>query len=132
MEFSLCESMPLKKKDDLFMHLYEVIDVKRRMLMEKQQKIRSIATQNEFLEDVKRDYSRYHEYIIQQKQDQMKALRLLEQYIRDLTISGQLSKQNIVDAKQEQRKIIHELNSIKYSLDDIIRDTDHISSILKK
>jgi hypothetical protein len=124
--------MPLEKRDEIFMHINEVIDAKRNMLIEKQKKIKYITKQNHFLEDVKNDYFNYHNYIIKQKYDQMTALSMLDHYIKDLTVSGKLSKQNISDAKQEQQKIIRELNSIKKSLDEMIKDTEYISSTIKE
>ena len=101
--------MPLEKRDEIFMHINEVIDAKRNMLIEKQKKLKHITKQNHFLEDVKNDYFNYHNYIIKQKYDQMTALSMLDHYIKDLTVTGKLSKQNIADAKQEQQKNPKEL-----------------------
>ena len=101
-------------------------------LFEKNCKIKKISKQNIFLEEIKEDYSKYYEYIVQQKKDQIKALELLNNYIHELSISGKLSKQNLEDSKQEQKKIMEELRSIKLNLDEIIRDTDSITNNLKK
>lgn len=123
----------LVTKDEQFLQLNELIEAKRRMLLEKQKKIKIVSKQNKFLEEIKEDYSNYYNYIIQQKKDQMKALELLHNYINDLSVSGNLSKQNLVDSKHEQKKIMNELNSIKTNLDVIINDTDIISNnIIKK
>jgi hypothetical protein len=80
--------------------------------------------QNEFLKEVKNDYSKYYNYILKQKQEQMEALDILKQYVNDLTVSGSLSKQNIKDAKLEQKRILKEMKYIKTELDDLIEKTN--------
>ena len=117
----------LEKRDNQLLQIENLIDAKRKMLMDKQRKFKNITKQNEFLSEVKQDYSKYYGYIVKQKQDQMSALSMLNTYIKDLTVSGNLSKNNIDDAKNEQQKILTEINSIKNGIDDIIKGTDDIS-----
>lgn len=114
--------MPLTKKDERLLQIEDVIQAKRRLLLDKQKKLRFIENQNHFLDAVKNDYNKYYNYISQQKQDQIKALELLNKYIDDLTISGQLSKNNIEDAKFEQERILREVKSIRKGLDDIMHN----------
>ena len=118
--------IPIRENDERFLHLQELIEAKRNMLVDKQKKLRFIAKQNRFLDAVKNDYEKFSGYITQQKKDQITALEVLDNYIKDLTISGKLTKHNIEDAKEEQRKILQELNSIKESLDSIIDNTEDI------
>jgi predicted MPP superfamily phosphohydrolase len=120
--------MPLVKNDEKLLQIEDLIESKRRMLLEKQKKIRFIAKQNRFLDAVKNDYVKYYTYIAQQKQDQIKALQLLDNYIHDLTRSGQLSKHNMEDAKVEQNKILKEVKSIKEGLESIMENTQHIDA----
>jgi hypothetical protein len=122
----------LENREQQFIQIENLIEAKRKMLLDKQKKIKFISKQNEFLDDIKSDYNKYYSYIAQQKRDQMEALHLLNNYINELTISGELSKNNIKDAKFEQKKILSELNTIRKSLDDIITDTNDISAILKE
>ena len=122
----------LVKKDEQFLHIQHLIDIKRRMLLEKQKKIKIITKQNQFLDAVKNDYAKYYDHIYTQKKEQMDAFNLLNSYIHDLTISGQLSKNNIDDAKFEQERIVKELNKIRRGLDNIMDDTDEISLNLRK
>jgi hypothetical protein len=132
MDIIIYENKPLLvRKDEQFLNIQNLIDAKRRMLLEKQKKIKVISKQNEFLDEVKNDYDKYYRYIRQQKQDQITALHLLDNYINDLSRSGNLSKHNIEDAKVEQRKIIHEINSIKKGLDGIISGLDETNQMLK-
>ena len=115
-------NMPLEKRDERLLHIEELINIKRKMLLDKQKKFRFIEKQNNFLDAVKNDYNKYYNYISQQKQDQIKALELLNNYVHDLSISGELSKHNIEDAKFEQERILNEVKSIKKGLDNIIHN----------
>jgi DNA repair exonuclease SbcCD ATPase subunit len=121
----------LENRDQQLLQIENLIDAKRKMLIDKQKKFKNLTKQNEFLNEVKQDYNKYYGYIVKQKEDQMSALTLLNGYIKDLTVSGTLSKNNIEDAKNEQNKILTEINSIKKGIDDIIKETGNINSDVK-
>ena len=115
--------VPIREMDNKFIQIQDLIDSKRELLIDKQKKLRTISKQNQFLEAVKNDYSKYYNYIAEQKRDQIRALKLLDEYIKDLTISGKLTKHNIEDAKEEQSKILREVKSIKDNLDELVNET---------
>ena len=123
------ENTHLVKSDERLLQIEELINAKRKMLLDKQKKMRFISKHNLFLDAVKNDYAKYYSYVAQQKREELDALGLLNNYINDLTVSGKLSKHNIEDAKYEQTKILNELKSIKKGLDNIINDTNDISVI---
>ena len=131
MEIILPIQMDLASKDKKFIQLQQLIELKRKMLLDKQIKYKKISKQNHFLEEIKNDYSNYSNYIMKQKQEQIQALEILHNYVKDLTISGNLSKQNVKDAKYEQKKIIKELKSIKHNLDDVIQNNTDINTDTK-
>ena len=118
----------LAEQDEHFLHIEKLIDAKRKMLHDKQKKLKFISKQNRFLDVIKDDYSKYYSYISKQKEDQIKALEILNKYIHDLTISGKLTKHNIDDANFEQEKIFREIKSIRKGLDDIISDTNYMQN----
>jgi DNA repair exonuclease SbcCD ATPase subunit len=122
----------LENRDQQLLQIENLIDAKRKMLINKQKNFKNLTKQNEFLNEVKQDYNKYYGYIVKQKEDQMSALTMLNGYIKDLTTSGTLSKNNIEDAKNEQEKILTEINSIKKGIDDIIGGFDDISLQLGK
>jgi hypothetical protein len=126
MEIILPVQMDLASKDKQFIQLQQLIDLKRKMLLDKQIKYKKIVKQNHFLEEIKNDYSTYSNYIMKQKQEQIQALEILQNYVKDLSVSGKLSKQNVKDAKYEQKKIIKELKSLKYNLDEVIQNNNDI------
>jgi DNA repair exonuclease SbcCD ATPase subunit len=121
----------LENRDQQLLQIENLIDAKRKMLIDKQKKFKNLTKENEFLNDVKQDYNKYYGYIVKQKEEQMSALTMLNSYIKDLTISGTLSKNNIQDAKNEQNKILTEINSIKKGIDDIIKETGNINATVK-
>ena len=121
----------LENSDDRLIHIENLIEAKRRLLLNKQKKMRFISKQNRFLDEVRQDYNKYYTFIASQKQQQIKALELLNNYVNDLTNSGNLSKHNIEDAKHEQKMIIREMKSIQNSLDEIIEGADEVSLTLK-
>jgi len=128
MELILPIQVDLASKDKQFIELQQLIELKRKMLLDKQIKYKKISKQNHFLEEIKNDYSNYSNYIMKQKQEQIQALEILHNYVKDLTTSGKLSKQNVKDAKYEQKKIIKELKSIKHNLDDAIQNNNDINN----
>ena len=114
----------LVNRDIQFLLIQQQIDAKRKLLLNKQNKLKRIMKQNVFLIDVKDDYSKYYYYIINQKKQQMAALEMLNKYIDDLTQSGSLTEKNIEDAKYEQKQVLKELKSIKTNLDELIKFTE--------
>jgi len=122
----------LNKKKEKFILIENLIQTKRKMLLDKQKKIKIISKQNEYFDGIKNDYLTYYNYIVQQKQEQIGALNLLDSYIKDLSLTGELTEQNIQDSKFEQKRILSEINSIKKGLDNIIRNTNIIDNKIHK
>ena len=112
----------LVENDEKILQIEELIEAKRRMLLEKQKKLKNISKQNQFLEAVKNDYTKYYDYISQQKQDQIKSMQFLNQYIDDLMISGKLTEHDIVNSKREKQEIMGELDKIKKDLDGLMKN----------
>ncbi len=122
----------LENSDQQLLHIEEAIERKRKMLIEKQKKLRFVSKQNIFLDAVQKDYEKYYTFILKQKQDQIKALEMLNEYISDLSVSGSLSKQNIEDSKHEQRRIVRDIHSIKNNLNNIMENTEDVNVIIKE
>ena len=119
----------MSEHDNRLVQIENLIEAKKNMLIKKQKTLGQISQQNKFLGDVKSDYIKYNNYIIQQKQDQINSFKIINDYINSLTISGKLSKYDIEDAKEEQKKILNEIKSIRHNLDDIIKNTQKLSDI---
>jgi len=120
----------LETREANFLQLQELIDAKRKMLLDKQKNFTVLTKQNHFLRDMKDDYSRYYKHIAQQKEDQMAALNLLKEYVQDLTTSGSLTRNNIKDAETEQENLLREVKAIKASLDSLVNKTKELETDL--
>ena len=123
--------VPSFTKDDELMSVQELIDQKRKYLLEKQMYIQHLEKQNKFLREVQNDYNTYNQYMVKQRQDQILAMHILNEYVQDLAISGKLTKTDLEDARQEQANILGEINKLKGSLGTIVQGTDDIYSTLK-
>ena len=113
--------LTLADRDNYLIQIENQIQAKRNLLLEKRKTLEETIKQNHFLEGVKNDYNRYHNYIIKQNQEQMRAMNLLNQYLGDIMISGKLTEKDIHNTKREQNEILSEINKIKHNLDEIIK-----------
>ena len=66
MKIILPIQLDLASKDEQFIQLQQLIDLKRNMLLDKQNKYKKISKQNHFLEEIKNDYSNNSNYIMKQ------------------------------------------------------------------
>ena len=123
--------VPSFTKDDELMSVQELIDQKRKYLLEKQMYIQHLEKQNKFLREVQNDYNTYNQYMVKQRQDQILAMHILNEYVQDLAISGKLTKTDLEDARQEQANILGEIGKLKGSLGTIVQGTDDIYSTLR-
>lgn len=109
--------MTLAERDKYVMIIENEIQKRRELLLEKRNHLKKVMNQNEFLEQVMSDYSKYYGYIVEQKQEQMRALDMLNKYINGLIEKENMTSENLKDAKKEQKKIIYEMKKIKKGLD---------------
>lgn len=105
-----------------YLQLQQQICAKRKFLSEQEEKMRKIKKENEFLEKVRDDYSKYNYFIKKQREEQINAFNNLNEYLNNLTQKGNLSKNNIRDAKAEQKKILDEIKKINQTLEEIIKE----------
>lgn len=110
----------LAKRDKLLGEMEAQLYAKRFMLLQKREALKNSVKQNRFLEDVKRDYDNYHEFLVSQKREQMEALEYINNYISDITKEGGLNDEKIKETRIQQEWILSELQKIKMELDNII------------
>ena len=105
--------MSLAERDTYVLKIEDQIKAKKKLLFEKHETIFKSIKYNHLLEDIRKEYQVYYDYIIEQKKQQIQALLLLHYYIKDLSKTGELSENNRIDSKFEQRKILSEINELK-------------------
>jgi hypothetical protein len=113
-------NVDLAKRDQYLLKIEDEIQLRRKFLMEKQNKLEKLSRQNHFLQTIKEDYENYHNYIVEQKEGQIRAMNSIKQYVEDLIVSGKLTDQDIRQAKDDQREITNEVKKIREKINDII------------
>ena len=111
--------MNLAERDMLLIHIESQIEDKRAMLLKKQKSLKKMANDNEFLDMVRSDYNKYHNYIMNQKRDQIRAMSLLKDYVDDLMVTGEMTDVDIENAKNDKKILVNEINSIRRDLEYI-------------
>jgi len=112
--------LSLADRDSYLTQIENQIQSKRNLLIDKRKTLEQTVDKNKFLEGVKNDYQRYHNYIIKQNQDQIRAMNILNQYLDDVIVSGKLTEKDIHNTRHEQSQILGEMDKIKGELDNII------------
>lgn len=118
--------------EEKLMIIEEVISKKKNMLYQNQQKIKSSASENKFLEKIRDDYEKLFYIIAQQKKEQIKALQLLNDHINEITNDVSISYFNKIDAEKEKTKILNEIQEIQTELDSIIDNTKSLKNKINK
>ena len=108
---------------DRDMHLFQIekeIMSKKKMLIKKKRELDKKNKLNQYLDDVKSDYKKYHDYIIHEKQQQYNALLLLKEYMNDLVKTENFVDDHLRTAKHDQKHILREIDRVKVELDELI------------
>jgi len=121
--------LTLAERDIYIMHIENQMELKKKLLLEKNHSLGKNVKFNKILEHIRNDYQKYYDYIIQQKKEQMQALNILNDYIQEITSNGNLSENNIIDAKFEQKKILHEIKAIKNNMEQFLKQISHNDDI---
>jgi len=114
--------MNVADRDSYLNKIEQQIQLKRRLLLEKRKYLEENVKENHFLESVRNDYKKYHNFILKQKQDQVKSMQFLNQYIDDLMVSGKLTENDIVNSKKEKQEIMSEVDKIKKDLENLMKN----------
>jgi len=112
----------LGNRDQYLLQIEAQIQDKRKWLLNKRKVLKKTVKENKFLEGVKSDYEKYHNFIVNQKQQQIKAMSLLNQYIGDIIVSGKLTEKDIQQTKNEEKEILGQIDKIKNDLDEIMKE----------
>lgn len=112
--------LPLTDRDKYLTQVENQMQAKKDLINEKRVTLNENIKQNHFLENVREDYNKYYNYIIQQKKDQVKAMQILDDYVKDIIISNKLTENDLQNAKREQQQILDQLDVLKRELDTLI------------
>ena len=115
-------SLSLAQRDIYILKIQEEIENKRRLLIKKKKELSNKNNENEYLIEVRAEYSKYYDYIIKEKEEQYKALILLQQYVNDLIETEEMVDSQLHNAKDDQKKIIKEISKIKRELNELMEE----------
>lgn len=112
--------MEIAEQDIYILQIGEEIRNKKQLLVKKKKELEEKQKLNEYLDNVKTDYSKYYNYILNEKQQQYNALLLLKEYMVDLMKTENLVDDQLRSAKHDQKYIIKEIDKVKGELDEMI------------
>lgn len=115
-------NMPLAERDIYLLQIDQEIKNRKQLLIKKKKELEKKEKVNNFLEEVKKDYANYYNYILNEKQNQYKSLMLLKEYMDDLMQTNKLVDNELRTAKHDQKDILREIDNVKNELDSIINE----------
>lgn len=110
----------LAKRDKILGDMESQLYAKRFLLLQKRDALKNSMKQNRFLEEVKKDYDNYHDFLVTQKKEQINALEYINSYISDIQNEGNINDEKINESRVQQEWILSELKNIKKDLNEII------------
>ena len=113
-------SLPLAERDLHLLQIEAEIRNKKNLLVKKKKELDKKFKVNHYLTGVKKDYSKYYDYILNEKQQQFNALNLLKEYMNDLIKTENLVDEQLRTAKHDQKDIIGEIDRVKAELDELV------------
>lgn len=113
-------SLPLAERDLYLLQIEHEIRNKKTLLIKKKKDLDKKHKLNHYLTGVKKDYSKYYNFILNEKQQQYNALELLKEYMDDLIKTEHLVDDNLRTAKHDQQSIISEIDNVKAELDELV------------
>jgi hypothetical protein len=113
-------TLTLAERDKFLLQIDTEIKKKKDLLVKKKKDLDKKNKLNNYLTDVKQNYSKYYYYILKEKQQQYNSLLLLKEYIDELIKTEHLLDEQIRTAKYDQKDIIKEIDRVKGELDELI------------
>ena len=112
--------LPLAQRDLHLIQIEQEIKNKKNLLIKKKKDLDKKQNLNNYLDNVKDDYTKYYQYIIQEKRQQYDSLILLKEYMNDLIKTENLVDEQLRTARYDQKDIIGEIDKVKAELDEFI------------
>ncbi len=113
--------MEIAKRDIHIFKIEDAIKYKRDLLVSKKKDLEKKSEINEYLSNVKNDYGKYYNYILNEKQQQYNSMLLLKDYLADIMATEQLVDNQLRTAKHDQKDILSEIDKLKQEIDELIK-----------
>jgi septal ring factor EnvC (AmiA/AmiB activator) len=115
----------LADRDKKLKCLLDEIKKNKKEVRTQYDELNELENNNIFLENVKDDYTKYYNHIVDEKTRQKEFMSILLEYIEDLTKNLEMTKEMKQKALLSQNKILEEMDKVKQELDDIISIESH-------
>jgi len=112
--------LSLAQRDKILKKIEDEILFRKTLILEKNRKIDKKKKVNHFLEDVKGDYEKYYNYILNEKKQQYNSMMLIKNYLDDLIKKEKNANLQLQNIRQDQHYILNEMDKIKIELDNLI------------
>ena len=106
----------IAERDMILKELQDQIEKKERMLIDKKKYYEERAKENEHLEDVKNNYTRFYNKIKADKEEKLIMMQKLHQYMETIKQTEKLLEEQILSSIHEQDLINDEIEKIKAEL----------------
>lgn len=119
MNFLLINNMNIGQRDAIINEMGKQIKEKDDILLKNKKNMDNLAKSNSYIKDVKTDYNKYYDYIIQDKHKQINALQNIQDYLSSLNMDLNQTIDKGQDHKYHEDKILKEIEQIKHQIDNI-------------
>jgi uncharacterized protein (DUF3084 family) len=111
--------MNIGQRDAIINEMDKQIKEKDTILLKNKQNMDNLAKSNSYIKDVKKDYNKYYDFIIQDKHKQINALQKIHNYLSSLNIDLNQTMDKGEQHKYHEDKILKEIEQIKGQIDAI-------------
>ena len=115
--------MSLFERDKYLYDIEDEIKARRELILKKGKTLEQKQKINHFLQEVKQDYQKYYQYIVNEKHQQYNSMKVLQSYLDDLIKTDKFTSNEIDNMKNDQNELLLEMDKIKNELDKIIIET---------
>ena len=119
MNVVLINNMNIGQRDAIINEMDKQIKDKGQILLKNKKNIDNLAKTNTYISDVKNDYNKYYDFIIQDKYKQINALQKIQDYLSSLNTDLNQTVDNGQQHKYHEDKILKEIEQIKSQIDNI-------------
>ena len=117
--------MDVYNKDLLLKKIQCQIKKNKKKLIDDFRELENSKTNNEFLNDIYKDYEKYKNYIVGLKKDQEIQILSLLHYLEKSMLEANLTERMIQEAKNEEKILLSKLAEIRGELKEITEKVEN-------
>lgn len=109
--------MELAKRDMMLSAMGKELAERKNMLSNQLREIATVSSENRFLEQVKNDYRRYYDTMLDEKRQQCAALEMISEYLSSITGDLKLAGTALDETKVQQGLLLAEIEKVRGEID---------------